>query len=180
MDAPNRTLKQKAYQGMKEFLLISFYLWVVFGLFLLYKSVLLAEEHISFAASGFAVVNALALGKIMLLAQDLHFGERYNDAPLIYPTLFKSVAFAAVLGCFKILEEAAIGWYHGRSFHESIVGIGGGTIKGILSLMAILAVLLIPFFAFTELRRFFGEDELRRLLFTSRHPAGGSSQAHVA
>jgi hypothetical protein len=126
------------------------------------------------------VLNALALAKIMLLAQDLHFGERYNDLPLIYPTLFKSAAFAAVLGCFKILEEGGLGLYHGHSFQKSIMGIGGGTLKGILSLMAILAVLLIPFFAFTELRRVFGEDELRKLLFSSRHPAGGSSQTHVA
>jgi hypothetical protein len=177
MDAPNRTLKQKAYHELKEYLFISFYLWVVFALFVLYKAVILAEQHISFAAGGFAVINALALGKIMLIAQELHFGERYSDAPLIYPTLFKSVAFAIILGCFKILEEVGVGWYHGRSFQESMRGggVGGGTVKGILTLVAILAVLLIPFFGFTELRKALGKDELRRLLFNSRHPAGGSS-----
>jgi hypothetical protein len=175
MDAPNRTLKQKAYQGLKEYLFISFYLWVVFALFVLYKSIILAEQHISSAAGGFALINALALGKIMLLAQEFHFGERYSDAPLIYPTLFKSAAFAIILGCFKILEEAGVGWYHGRSFQESMTGIGDGTVKGILTLTAILAVLLIPFFGFTELRKVLGADELRRLLFTSRHPAGSSS-----
>jgi len=180
MDAPNRTLKQKAYQGLKEYLIISFYLWVVFALFVLYKSVILAEQHIGFAANGFALINALALGKIMLIAQELHYGEHYSDAPLIYPTLFKSAAFAVILGCFKILEEAGVGWYHGRSFRESMMGIGGGSLGGILSLMAILAVLLIPFFGFTELRRVLGAEELRKLLFTSRYPAGSSSQTHVA
>ncbi len=180
MDAPNRTLKQKAYEGLKEYLFISLYLWVVFGLFVLYRSVILSEEHISVTASGFALINALALGKVILLAQDLHFGERYSDAPLIYPTLFRSAAFALILGCFKILEEAGVGLYHGRSFQESMSEIGGGTVKGILTLTAILAVLLIPFFGFTELRRVLGADELRRLLFTSRHPAGESSQTHVA
>jgi hypothetical protein len=177
MDAPKGTVKQKAYHELKEYLFISFYLWVVFALFVLYKAVILAEQHISFAAGGFAVINALALGKIMLIAQELHFGERYSDAPLIYPTLFKSVAFAIILGCFKILEEAGVGWYHGRSFQESMSegGVGGGTVKGILTLMAILAVLLVPFFGFTELRKALGKDELRRLLFSSRHPAGGSS-----
>jgi hypothetical protein len=180
MDTPNRTLKQKAYEGLKEYLFISLYLWVVFGLFVLYRSVILSEQHLSVTASGFALINALALGKIILLAQDLHFGERFSDAPLIYPTLFKSGAFALILGCFKILEETGVGLYHGRSFQESMIGIGGGTIKGVLSLIAILGVLLVPFFAFTELRRYFGDDKLRRLLFTSRHPASNSSQAHVA
>ena len=60
MSMSSQGLKQKAYHEMKEFLLIAFYLWVVFGLFVLYKSVILAEEHISFAYHGFAIINALA------------------------------------------------------------------------------------------------------------------------
>jgi hypothetical protein len=172
---PKRTLGQKAYQGLKEYLAISFYLWLVFGLFVLYKSVLLSEHHFSLLAHGVALFNALALGKVMLVAQELHFADKFKDKPLIYPTLFKSATFAIVLGCFKILEEAGIGWYHGKSFSESITDIGGGTLNGILVLILILAVLLIPFFAFTELRRIFGEDKLVRLFFTSRRLPGASS-----
>ena len=71
----------------------------------MYKSVILAEQHIAFVYHGFAIVNALALGKVMLVAKDLHLGERFDDAPLIYPTLIKSAPFAVVLACFKILED---------------------------------------------------------------------------
>lgn len=173
MNDPNRTLKQRLYQGMKEYLAITCYLWVVFALFVLYKSVVLSEQHISYAPHGFALLNALALAKVMLVAKDLHFGERFNEAPLIYTTLFKSTAFAILLGCFKILEETLIALYHGYSFNESISAVGGGTLKGILVLMTILAVVLIPFFAFAELGSVLGEDKLRKLLFTSRHIAGG-------
>jgi len=168
MDEPKRTFKQKAYQGLKEYLAISLYLWLVFGLFVLYKSVLLSER-LSLLAHGIALFNALALGKVMLIAQELHFAEHFKDEPLIYSTLFKSGAFALVLGLFKILEEAGIGWYHGKSFGESISEIGGGTLEGIVVFVLILAVLLVPFFAFSELRRIFGADKLRSLLFTSRH-----------
>jgi hypothetical protein len=38
--------------------------------------------------------------------------------------------------------------------------------------MAMLAVELIPFFAFTELSSVLGEEKWRTLLFTSRHAAG--------
>ena len=169
MTDPNRTLKQKVYQEIKEYLAISFYLWVVFALLLLYKSVILAEHRIDFSYHGLALINALALGKVILVAQDLHLGNRFNEAPLIYPTLFKSAVFAVTLGIFNILEETVIGLFHGHPFIESIAAIGGGTLKGILSLTAILAVLLIPFFAFTELRRVFGEDKLEKLFFTHRH-----------
>jgi hypothetical protein len=175
VDQPDRTLKQKAYQGIKEYLAISFYLWLVFGLFVLYKSVLLSEERFSLLAHGIALFNALALAKVLLIAQDLHFAEHFKDKPLIYPTLFKSLAFAVVLGCFKIVEEAGVGWYHGKSFSQSIAAIGGGTLNGILVFMAILAILLIPFFAFSELRRVFGADKLRKLLLTSRDQPGPSS-----
>jgi hypothetical protein len=160
---------------MKEYLFISCYLWIVFALFVLYKSVILAEHDISFAANGFALINALALAKVMLVARELRLGDWFTEAPLIYPTLLKSGIFAVLLGCFKILEEAAVGLYQGRSFAESITAIGGGTVKGILSLMAILAVLLIPFFGFTELRRVFGEDKLEKIFFSSRHSAGDAS-----
>jgi hypothetical protein len=175
MNASKPTLKQKAWQGMKEYLVISLYLWLVFALFVIYQSVILAEHDIPFAFHGFALINALALAKVMLVAREFNFADNFKNAPLIVPTLFKSAAFAVVLGCFKILEAIVVGLYHGRSVSESITEVGGGTIEGILVLIALLAVQLIPFFGFTELRRVFGEGKLERLFFTSRHPADGSS-----
>jgi hypothetical protein len=169
MSDSNLTLKQKAYHEMKEFFVIACYLWLVFALLVLYKSVILTENHIPFAAHGLALLNALALAKVMLVAQELHLADQFKGAPLIYPTLFKSAAFAIILGVFKILEEWAVGWYHGKSFSESMTSIGGGTLKGILSLILLLAVLLIPFFGFTELRQIFGEDKLLKLFLTPRH-----------
>jgi hypothetical protein len=174
MKAANRTLKQRAYRGLKEYLVISCYLCVVFSLFALYKSVILAEHNIVITSQGFALLNGLALAKVMVVAQELHFADQLKGAPLIYPTLFKSATFAVLLGCFKILEETAVGLYHGQSLTESLTAIGGGTLKGTLSLMALLAVVLIPFFGFTELRRVFGEGKLESLFFTSRHLAGSS------
>lgn len=175
VDEPKRNLKQKAYQGLKEYLAITFYLWLVFGLFVLYRAVLLSEDHFSLIAHGIALLNALALAKVILIAQDLHFAERLNKQPLIYAAVLKSVAFAVVLAAFKILEEAGIGWYHGKSFGQSISDIGGGTLQGIFALTAILAILLVPFFAFTELRGILGKDRLRDLFFSSRHLPHSSS-----
>jgi hypothetical protein len=163
-----RTLKQKAYEEFKEFLGIAFYLWMVFSVMLLYKSALLSEQG-SFIGHGIAIINALALGKIMLIAQHFNFAENFRERPLIYPTIFKSIAFAIILGIFKVLEEAGIGWYHGKSFAESIGDIGGGTLRGILALMAVLAILLIPFFGLRELGSVFGREKIARLFFTSRH-----------
>ena len=161
-------LKQKAYHELKEFLVIVFYLWVVFGLFLVYKSVILNEEHFSYLVQGVALINALVLGKFVLIARAFHLGDRANDAPLIYPTVLKSALFSVVLACCNILEDAAVGFYHGKSFSESIADLGGGTWKGILTLTVLLFVLLIPFFAFGELQRVLGQGKLTQLFFRPR------------
>ena len=81
METSSRTLKQRAYHEFKEFLVIALYLWVVFGLFLLYKSVILDEEHLSSLAHGIALINALVLGKFVLIARAFHLGDSAGDAP---------------------------------------------------------------------------------------------------
>ena len=169
MDTPQRTLKQKAYHELKEFLIIALYLWVILALFQLYRSLLLREEHITVVAhQWFAVINALALGKVILIAKALHLGDWAEDWPLIYRSLLKSALFTIVLACFKILEDAGLGMYRGKSFQESIADLGGGTFNGILCVSLIMFVMLIPFFVLTELQGVLGEGKLMQLFFRPR------------
>ena len=169
VDTSKPTLKQKAYHELKEFLGIALYLWVILALFQLYRSLLLREEHLSAVAhQGFAIINALALGKVLLIAKALHLGEWIEDWPLIYPTLLKSALFTIVLACFKILEDAGLGMCRGKSFQESIADLGGGTLNEILCVSLIMFVVLIPFFVLTELQGVFGEGKLLQLFFRPR------------
>ena len=169
MSDAHQRLTQKVGHEVREYLVISFYLFVVFSLLVVHRSMILAEHHIDYTLHGFALINALALAKVMLVAQDLHLADRFHDAPLIYPTLVKSFAFTVVLACFKIAEDFVVGRIHGRSFQEGISDLGGGTWKGILTLAALLFVMLIPFFGFTELRRVFGTDRLFGVFFRPRY-----------
>jgi hypothetical protein len=66
------------------------------------------------------------------------------------------------------LEEFAIGYFHDKSFHESIADLAGGTGKGILTLTILLFVVLIPFIAYGELQRVVGEEKLAQLFFHHR------------
>ena len=169
MNTSKPTLKQKAYHELKEFFGIALYLWVILALFQLYRSLLLREEHISAVAhQGFAIINALALGKVLLIAKALHLGDWADDRPLIYPTLLKSALFTIVLACFKFLEDAGLGMYRGKSFQESIADLGGGTLNGILCVSLILFVTLIPFFVISELQGVLGEGRLTQLFFRPR------------
>jgi hypothetical protein len=168
MEKDGKTLKQKAYSELKEFLAVSLYLAIFLGMFVQYKSVILAENQINFIGHGIALLNALALAKIMLIAKAFRPASSSEDAPLIYPTLFKSAIFAVILAVFKVLEDATIGYFHHESFTESIADLGGGGWKALFVLLVILFIILIPLTAFGELDRVVGEGKIRNLFLRPR------------
>jgi hypothetical protein len=67
---------------------------------------------------------------------------------------------------FYIGEELLVGVWHGKTVAESFPDIGGGTWKGILVVGLIMFIGLIPFFAYRELARALGADELYVLVFS--------------
>jgi hypothetical protein len=69
------SLKEKAVFQLKEFFGMFLYLWILFGLFVIHQSIILAQEHINYQAQGFAIINALILAKVMLIGEDLHLGK---------------------------------------------------------------------------------------------------------
>jgi hypothetical protein len=126
---------------------------------------ILAEHHIDFTSHGLALINALALSKVMLVARHLRLGDQLKNEPLIYPTLLKSALFTAILACFKTLEDAVVGWYRHESFRQSIYDLGGGTWQGTLTLALLIFVLLVPFVGIGELARVLGEGKLQGIFF---------------
>jgi hypothetical protein len=85
------------------------YLPLVFGLLAIHQSIILSRYKIDYQSHGFAVINALVFAKVMLVAEDLRLGDRFDDKPLIYPILFKSLLFAIILICFHIVEACPCG-----------------------------------------------------------------------
>ena len=165
MSTSHQGLKWRVFHEFKEGVIIALYLWAVFGLLTLHKSMILAEHHIDFVYHGLALINALALSKVILVARRLDLSARMKNAPLIYPTLLKSAFFTFVLACFKILEDAAIGIHRHQSFRQSNSELGGGTWQGMLTLALLVFVMLIPFVGFGELSRVTGEGKLEKLFF---------------
>ena len=99
-DGRGRNLLGKIIDEIKKFLGMAVYLWVMFGLMALHASVVLAERQMSYQFYGFAIVNSLILAKVMLVAEDLHFGENFKDRPLVYPILFKAYSICDPIHLF--------------------------------------------------------------------------------
>jgi hypothetical protein len=150
---------------LKSFAGIVLYLWVVFGLYVLNETIIMGKEHISFASHGFALINAVVLGKVLLVAEDMNFADGFKQGPLVFPIVYKAFAFAVLFVGFHVAESVLVGLFHGQGPIKSFPAIGGGTPKGILCVIAILFVSLLPFFAFREVGRVIGEDRLWALLF---------------
>jgi len=166
-------LKERGIEEFKRFLLMFFYLWVVFGLFVLNESLVLGERHISFASQSFALINAAIMAKVMLIAEDLKLGRQLDRMPLIYPVVYKSALFAFVFIAFHAIERILVGVIGGKSIADSMPHIGGGTWEGRLLVWAIMTVSLLPFFALRSIGEIMGEAKLWNLMFRSR-PVGDS------
>jgi hypothetical protein len=163
----HKTLKQRAYHELKEFLIRFVYLWLFLAMFSVYKSIVLAEHGIEFAAHGAALINALLLAKFMLMVKAFLVTKQADHAPLIYPTLLKSAIFAVALIILKILDDLTIGYFHGKSVAESLADLGGGRWQAILAFTLILFVVIIPLTAFGELQRVLGARNVTNIFFRS-------------
>jgi hypothetical protein len=159
------TLAERGLDEFRRFLFMFVYLWVVFGLFVLNETVILGERHVSFTAQGFALINAAVLAKVMLIAEALKLGGRFEQLPLIYPVAYKSTAFAVVFIGFHALERLGVGMLGGHSLADSMPRIGGGSWSGVLTVWAIMTISLLPLFALREIGRTIGEGRLWNLMF---------------
>jgi hypothetical protein len=77
----------------------------------------------------------------------------------------KSVLFALAFLCFHILEHVGIGLWKGEIVSESIPSIGAGGLTGAVIVSAIMAIALIPYFAFKEIETLTGDHELLAQIF---------------
>ena len=162
------SLRSRALDELRQYAVITLYLWVFFALFSFYRRMILEENGISVWQQTFAIINALVFGKVILIAQALHLEAGLRKYPRIYIVLGNALMFTIVLFAFHILEEAIKAWFDGRPLVTSVADFGGGTLAGFLTLGAIFFVVLIPFFGIQEVARAVGGRALWDLFFTGR------------
>ena len=160
-----RRVGERVFQEWKRFILMALYLWVIFGLFALYQSILLRQHGIDYEMHGFALFNALVLGKIMLVAENMRLARWLPRRPLIYRILFEGFLFSLLFIAFHVVEKVITGLIQGKEAAESVPAIGGGGLAGLASVALIMFVMLIPFFAFRNVSRELGRGQLEAMVF---------------
>ena len=162
---PKPTIAHRAGHTFRQYAIIFVYLFVCFGAITLHKTAVLHDVGISYAPWGFAVVKAFILGKFMLIGHEIRLGERFNNRPLIYPTLYRSFVFLVFLLVLSAVEEAIAGALHGQTVVASISAVVGTRFFEILSSSFLMLLALLPYFAIRQLADTIGKGQLARLFF---------------
>src|SRR5262249_19647090 len=149
-------------------LILSAYLFVAFAALAFFKFSILMAEGVDWPPFSFALVKALVAAKFILIGHDLHIGERHRSKPLIWETLHKSFVFLVFVMVLTVIEEATVGFIHGRSFWQSIAELGGGPSLQFLATALLVLLVFLPIFAVSALARVMGEKQLIRTFFVER------------
>ncbi len=166
--------KQEVVHEAIEYWINFIYLAFFFGMFTWYRRFILAEYQISYAHYGVSLIEAAVLAKVIMIGDILHLGRGLEEKPLIFPTLYEAVVFSVWVAVFGVLEHTVGGLLHGK-------GLTGGLeeliSKGRYELLARCLVTFfafIPFFAFKQLGRVFGQSKIREMFFRRISGKGGN------
>src|SRR6516165_2774604 len=81
---------------------------------------------------GFAIVNALIFGKVILIGEALDVGKSLERRALIWGVLGKSLVFAILFLAFRIAEEAVRAWFGGQPLSASFADFGGSPLSVVI------------------------------------------------
>ncbi len=158
-------LQERVRREMIEYAINVAYLAVVFASFTLYRRLVLASYDIVYTHYFVAVIEALVLGKVLMIGTMLRLARGMETRPLIYPTMYKAVAFSVLVGVFKVVEHGIKGMLGGRGFFTGVSEMSADRVHELMANSLVVFVALIPFFAFRELGRVLGGKKILRMFF---------------
>jgi len=155
-------VKQKVAHEFKEFVVIFLYLAFFFCAVGTYRMLLLSDFRDSYLNYSFALINALVIGKVILIGEYAHLGKKYETRRLVFSSIYKALLFSVLVFAFHIAEEAIKRRLHGES---SVAALHNIHFDDLLGRSLVVFCTFVPLFAFRELRRVLGEDQFYHLVF---------------
>lgn len=157
-------LKEKAAEELKLLLVISLYLALFFGAFLVYRRILLREVGVSYLRYGYAVIEALIIAKVILIGKALGVGTKATGRSFIFSVLRLSVLYGILVAIFAVLEHVTEGLVHGKTLAASFQEFLSQGLDEVLAKALVMFVAFIPFFAFWEVDRRLEGEKLHDLI----------------
>ena len=161
-----RTMKtSKLIAELREFGILSLYLFLCFFSFSFYRCVVLDHEAMEAVHYGYAFFESVILAKIILIGKWLQLGNRFQDKPLYVPVLYKTAVFCVFVTLFGIVEHFSLGLLSGANFRDLYDAFIAKSCLEIVGRIPLFFAIFTPFFCFIELGRVLGDGVLFRLFF---------------
>lgn len=162
------TLKSRLAIELKRYAVISLYLFICFGVVLIYEASQSATKEATLLTVGIALGKALVMGKFILIGEALEPGTRISAPTLLHRIMWRTAGMLGVLVVFKLLEELIIGLVHSRGIDELLAELTGQSWLGLLGPVLLMLLILVPMITAIELDRALGSAGLKGLLLDSR------------
>jgi hypothetical protein len=147
------------------------FFFVGFNLILFTKRLFLGEYLIQYAGFFIATTGALIVGKSVLVADKMPFSRYFDNAPLAYPILFKTLIYALFVSAARLIEALVHYLVEGKvlgggRFFEHL--IGNFSWDHFVAVQLWIVVLFLIYVTASELNQMFGDGELFKIFFTRR------------
>lgn len=158
---------RKMLAELKQFMILSVYLYICFGAVILYAVSVLRSHGVDYSPYGIALIRALIMAKFILIGDSLDIGKIHGHVILIHSVMYKSIIYLVFLIILSVLEEVAMGLLHGHAAVAVLSGIGGGTGLQILAKCFLLWLILLPIVGIQEISKVLGPGVLHRMFFVA-------------
>jgi hypothetical protein len=168
MNFSHPTRKQKIKHESREMLVLFVYLAFFFVALAAYDMLLLRQYNIEYLTITFALINAAAINKVIMIGEYAKLGKRHEDKALLISAVWKALVFGLLVFAFHIVEEVIKRLIHGADPARAPKDISFEQFAG---RAIVVFCVFIPLFAWREFRRAMGEEEFRSLVFGKGSPS---------
>ena len=142
------------------------FFFVAIGLLMLTKRLVLQQYGIGYSDFAAVLIGALIVGKVVLIADQFKFVDRYPGKPLIFNVLWKTIVYLLAATVVRIGEEVIPKLIQSGSASATLQQLLDGIVWPHFWVIHLwLAVLLFVYCALRELIRAVGKDNVLRMFF---------------
>lgn len=151
---------------LQIYLMYTAFLTLLFSAFISYDRILLGKVSSLYLPYGYCFIRALIMAKVIMIGQALKLGERFPNAPLIVPVLYKTIVFCVFLVILHIIETGLRGYVRGDNLQQTYQ-LFTAHIDVFFAQLAIMFFTFILFFSMLGISRVLGKDVLWNIFFHS-------------
>lgn len=145
------------------------FFFVAFNVITYTKKLMLEQYGIEFSGFVTAAVGALIVAKVVLIADEIPFINKYPDKPLIYNVAWKTVIYIFVAFIVRFLEFLIPLWWQYRDLSLAVEHLLGETIwPHFWAIQIWLFCLFFVYVSFRELARTLGEERFLQVFLGIR------------